>query len=349
MSIKFICSCGKHLRARDEMAARRSMCPRCGNPVGVPSLRATPAGTQVAPLTPQERRRLNRNKPSSDSFTTAATAALTADPPAPPSEPRRKPRVRRRRQLEQHWYQCLAYPFLNWSVLLLLSAISTVWLSGVLFAIPKMSGFSVMSLEHAFPWATGAFVFVLLVAYGYATVECALTSALAGEGPAPYWPGWTVPFPLKCSVRWLVCFFAGPIVPVGLAVYFCLYGGDLTAVDWGIVAELSVVAAGYWFLAIVSANERNRLRDANPLRVAMLVQRLHYRAVVPVLVAPAVAFAHALVIFFALDSLHEHVVACWLLLTCCWGSVLFWSAFLFRLLGVWCYYTKPTEPEAFAK
>ena len=62
MSIKFVCSCGKHLRARDEMAARRSMCPRCGAPVGVPSLRPTHAGTQAAPLTPQERRRLNRHK-----------------------------------------------------------------------------------------------------------------------------------------------------------------------------------------------------------------------------------------------------------------------------------------------
>ena len=32
MAIKFICSCGKHLKARDEMAARRSVCPACGNP-----------------------------------------------------------------------------------------------------------------------------------------------------------------------------------------------------------------------------------------------------------------------------------------------------------------------------
>ncbi|HEY7307870.1 MAG TPA: hypothetical protein VH643_00785 [Gemmataceae bacterium] len=47
MSIKFICSCGKHLRARDEMAARRSMCPRCGAPVGIPSLQPTHGGTTV--------------------------------------------------------------------------------------------------------------------------------------------------------------------------------------------------------------------------------------------------------------------------------------------------------------
>ncbi len=340
MSIKFVCSCGKHLRARDEMAARRSMCPRCGNPVGVPSLEPTHAGTQAAPLTPQERRRLNRNKLSSDAFTTGITTALTADAPVPPSQAGRTPKVRRRRQLEKHWYQCLAYPFLNWRLLFLLSVLSTLLLSGILFAIPNMPRFSVMPLEDAYSWATAALVLILLITYAYATVECALTSALAGQGPAPWWPGWNAPFPLKSSVRWLICFFAGPIVPAGLAVYFCLYGGDLTALDWGIVAELSVLAAGYWFLAIVSANERNRLRDANPVCVAKLMQRLGYRAVVPVLIAPAVAFVHALVIFFALDSLHPHVVVGWLLLTSCWGSVLFWSAFLFRLLGVWCYYTK---------
>ncbi len=340
MSIKFVCSCGKHLRARDEMAARRSMCPRCGNPVGVPSLQPTHTGTQAAPLTPQERRRLNRNKPNSDALTNAATAALTADPSAAPSDPRhRKPKARRRRQLEQRWYQCLAYPFLNWISLLILSIISTLCLSGVLFAIPEMPPISTMSLQEAFPWLASASALMLLVAYAYGTVECALTSALAGEGPAPYWPGGNSVFPLKSSIRWLVCFFAGPIVAVGLALYFCLYGGDLTALDWGVIAELSVFAAAYWLLAIVSVNERNRLRDANPVRVAQLVQRLHYRAIVPVLVAPALAFAHALLIFFALDSLHEHVLAGWLLLTCCWGSVLFWSAFLFRLLGVWCYRT----------
>ena len=33
VSIKFVCRCGKHLRARDEMASLRSRCPRCGEPL----------------------------------------------------------------------------------------------------------------------------------------------------------------------------------------------------------------------------------------------------------------------------------------------------------------------------
>ena len=78
MSIKFVCSCGKHLRARDEMAERRSMCPRCGAPVGVPSLRPTHAGTTAAPLTPQERRRLRSDKPSADAASGVAFSAPRA-------------------------------------------------------------------------------------------------------------------------------------------------------------------------------------------------------------------------------------------------------------------------------
>lgn len=352
MSIKFVCSCGKHLRARDEMAARRSMCPRCGQPVGVPSLQPTHAGTQAAPLTPQERIRLNRNKPSRDNDgveTIAIYPSLTqpARPPASLDNPPPSPKIyrRHRRQLEQHWHQCLAYPFLAWKVLGGFAAILAIGTGGIVLTVQAFPAFSLASLQHWLPWASGALFLLLIVGYAYATVECALTSALAGKGAAAYLPSWSALDPLKSCVRWLVCFFAGPIVPCGLAVYFCLYGGDLKAVDWAIVAELGIVAAAYWFLAIVSANERNRLRDANPLHIGQLVQRLKYRAVVPALIAPALAFVHALFGFFALTCLHESPIGGGLLLMICWGSILFWSAFLFRLLGVWCYYAPTIGAE----
>jgi hypothetical protein len=349
MSIKFICSCGKHLRARDEMAARRSMCPRCGRPVGVPSLRPTHAGTAAAPLTPQERLRLNRNKPGRgidepEVPTIAIYPSLTqpARPPSSPDNPPAKPKVyrqRRRRQLEHQWHQCLAYPLLNFKSLMGFALILSIGTAGITLTMQNFPSFSLASVNDWFPWVSSVFFVVLIVAYAYCTIECALISALAGEGCAPCLPRWKAPDPMISFVRWLFCFFAGPIVPAGLAVYFCIYGGDLTAVDWGIVAELSVVAVGYWFLCIVSANERNRLRDANPVRVAQLVQRLTYRAIVPLLIAPALGFGHVLLGYFALATLHEKIFVGWLLLACCWGSALFWSAFLFRLLGVWCFRT----------
>lgn len=350
MSIKFICSCGKHLKARDEMAARRSMCPRCGKPVGVPSLRPTHAGTAAEPLTPQERMRLNRKKlgQGGDEVETIIIHPSLTQPARPPSaldNPPPSPKVyrRRRRQLEQHWYQCLAYPWLSWKVLWGFAWVLSLGMGGIVLTVQNFPSFSATSLHHWLPWASAALFVLLIAAYVYSWVECALISALAGKGPAAYLPSLKTADPLKSGVRWLFCFFAGPNLPASLAVYFWIYGGDLTAFDWAVVAELAVAAAAYWLLAIISANERNRLSDANPVRVARLVQRLKSRALVPVLLAPALAFAHILLGLLALAGLHQQTSA-WLLLVGCWGSALFWSAFLFRLLGVWCYYAKPIEP-----
>src|SRR6266446_4913138 len=128
MTIKFICSCGKHLKARDEMAARRSVCPRCGEPVGIPSQQPAAPGAPPGPMTPQERRRLARQRvpppdddiPQRDSPRTAAAvpAAERTDPglgarPPQPLKPEtvRQPvppkRTQRRYEwpLEKHWYQ----------------------------------------------------------------------------------------------------------------------------------------------------------------------------------------------------------------------------------------------------
>src|SRR5438132_12623830 len=88
MAIKFICGCGKHLRARDEMASRRSVCPRCGAPVGIPSLRPTNPGTALGPMTPDERRRAarSRERPEDAAATpgTLPSPALVKGPTAAP-------------------------------------------------------------------------------------------------------------------------------------------------------------------------------------------------------------------------------------------------------------------------
>src|SRR5262249_10661718 len=145
---KFVCSCGKHLRARDEMAARRSVCPRCGAPVGIPSLKPHHPGA-LAPLTPWERERLARKRQP------APAPEPEPPPPAapPPAEGRGvrllSPRGRRRRSrsgrhLERHWYECLLYPLRAWRVCLglgliwaLLSCIAVVFLPPALASPPE--------------------------------------------------------------------------------------------------------------------------------------------------------------------------------------------------------------------
>jgi hypothetical protein len=76
MSIKFSCSCGKRLKASDDMAARRIPCPRCGNPVGVPSLDPN----RPAPMTPQERLRAQARRLRT--FVPAETAPNNPSAPA---------------------------------------------------------------------------------------------------------------------------------------------------------------------------------------------------------------------------------------------------------------------------
>jgi hypothetical protein len=344
MSIKFICSCGKHLRARDEMAARRSMCPRCGAPVGIPSLRPTHAGTVAGPLTPQERRRLRRDRsPETPGSEPASTITADHPPDAPFGRralrlPWRIPRVRRRRQLETHWYQCFVYPFLNWGLLLLMTFALTLLSGGIVLLIPELPRFAALTPKEWLPYATALLMSLLLFAYVCGTVECALKSAVAGEGPGTYWPGRHVFSALKSIVRWLICFLAGPVAPLVLAGYFWIYGGDLTRVDRAIVAELIWVGGAYWLLAVMCSTESDRLRDANPVRIGQLLYRLRYRAVVPILLAPALAFLHGLAIVFALAEIHQHAVG-WLVLECAWLSGLFCTSFLFRLLGVWCYHS----------
>lgn len=356
MAIKFICSCGKHLRARDEMAARRSMCPRCGAPVGIPSLHPTHGGTRATPMTPQERLRHNRSRVTNRAASTNEPGTPTLPQGrgsvSPPAAKQPVRRLRRLRNLESHWYQCLLYPFLVYRLLFALSLALTACSAAVVFLIPKMIPLSEASLparERLAFWPS-LLLPIVLVAYTCASLECALTSALAGQGSAAYAPGRNLALIFRLGLRWFVCWLAGPAWLMALAAYFWFYSGDPEPIDWLILAELGVFAVSYWLLSIVAANESGRLRDATPLRVVQLLQRLKHRAVVPVLLAPALLVAHGFLLVFSLTELHKNGVFL-ALLWACWLSALFWGLFLFRLLGVWCYrypgavVARPTEPR----
>jgi hypothetical protein len=360
MSIKFVCSCGKRLRARDEMAARRSMCPRCGAPVGVPSMRPTHAGTAAAPMTPEERRRRRLASPSlNDPFSHAPDTTFPANPstqiaaaPPPPPPPAaaltdRKliRRLRRVRHLEAHWYQCASYPFSFLRTLLALMWALTLLSAGIVLLIPEMHRLAAMAPEQWLVYAPCLLVPVGLICYACGSVECALTSALAGQGRGAYYSIRQIGLILRSGFRWLFCFLAGPVVLLVLAFYYWLNAGDFTNLDWLVMGELGVLGFAYWLLAVVAITESNRYRDANPVAVLRLIDRLGYRAAVPVLLAPVVLMAHLYAGFSALMQLHRHALAGLLLLACCWGSVLFFTTFLFRLLGVWCYRTPTPLPQ----
>src|SRR5262245_39207423 len=112
MSIKFTCTCGQHLRARDDMAARRSLCPRCGRPVGVPTAQTSQRGAEAGPLSPEERRRRAPQAAGAGAgrqeTTDTVIVPYATDPfrtPAATVEP-----LGPRLDLERPWYQVVELP-----------------------------------------------------------------------------------------------------------------------------------------------------------------------------------------------------------------------------------------------
>jgi hypothetical protein len=348
MTIKFVCRCGKRLRARDEMAARRSMCPRCGAPVGVPSRQSAVRGVTAGPMTPAERLRARRHVPPPQLFDASAVEMESAPPqPVDPGRgdskgARHRTALRRGARggwaLEQHWYQCLLYPFRAWPLVLGLAAALTVLTGATALVLPEV----LVELRGgpAHRWLVCVPVllaFFLLPGYACAFLDCTLTSAAAGEARNVRWPGANLGLVVKSTITWLVCFLAGPVLPAVAGFFYWLYCGDPDALDWLIMAELGVLAVGYWLLLLLAVSRRDRLRDANPARVEELVNRLGHRLVVVVLAASVIALAHGYWLLAALLELHRDFSAALLLLGC-WLSALFLDTFLFRLLGVWCHW-----------
>src|SRR5207244_7558365 len=108
------------------MASRRSLCPRCGAPVGIPSLQPTHRGATLGPMSLVEgqltRAALSR---SSRSLKHGRETA-----------PQQRLDWRHRRWMETHWYQCLLLPRGAWPLVLGLAFLLTVFSGGLAIALP---------------------------------------------------------------------------------------------------------------------------------------------------------------------------------------------------------------------
>jgi hypothetical protein len=193
-------------------------------------------------------------------------------------------------------------------------------------------------------WAAvlGMMVLPWLVLVGFVCgfLDCVLASGAAGESGTIRWPGRDVGLVLRSLVVWTVCFLAGPAELAALAYLYWLRGGDLDLLDKVVLAEMGLVAFAYWFFAVASVNQRERLLDANPLDVARLVDDLGYRAWALAPAAAGLGVVHLLGILQALRSLAESPVAGFVGLLAAWISALYWATFSMRLLGVWTYWSR---------
>jgi hypothetical protein len=61
--------------------------------------------------------------------------------------------------------------------------------------------------------------------------------------------------------------------------------------------------------------------------------------------APVLLFLHARLALAGLEEVHLDEALGILFLAGAWMGGLFWGIFLFRLLGMWCYATRPPEPS----
>lgn len=368
MAIKFVCSCGKHLKARDEMASRRSFCPQCGAPVGIPSLKPTVRGTVASPMSPHDRFRTKKAVPPVE--TPAALPSVdhpeltvSQEPPAPivsverAGKPLnfslvrmvlgRKHHPRKRAwPLEHHWYQCLLFPFRSWPLVFGLAFGLAVHLGITSLLLPE-----VMKLANSEPafwvicWSWGM---ITLVFSGYVVgfLECTLASALAGEVGQIRWPGESFRIAMRSFGRWFSCFLAGPVVLVTIAVVFWLKSGDLAVIDRLILGELIVIAFSYWMLAVVAAGRTDRLRDANPVQIGANLQKMGLPSLVALVAVAMATGLHLVWCSFALEAVHANPLQGWLNLCGCCLSVLFADTFLMRLLGVACHHGyRPTVVE----
>jgi hypothetical protein len=355
------------------------MCPRCGNPVGIPSLQPTNPGSLLGPMTLEERLKARRQskpteltsgkgtpgEPSMGAMPTppprlpakhnchTGGVGMPPNPSAPQSQPvaivapffrtslvrltfSRKERSNRRRGLETHWCQCLLFPLRALTLIFALAVALTV-MTGIAFVLVSERG----GLAAELTWDSLARLLwlaipVLIVGYTCGFLDCTLASAAVGEMPMVRWPGRNVSLALRSLVTWVACFLAGPIVPAGILFLYWSQCGDPELVDWLIWAELVVVGIGYWLLAIVAVSLRDRLRDANPVQIIVLVRRVGFRLLIAALVAALVFLGYGVLALNAIELLHKEVSGL-LFLAGYWFSALFLAAFLFRLLGVWCY------------
>jgi hypothetical protein len=326
------------------MAARRSMCPACGAPVGVPSLQPSQREGIASPIV-NMRPRPDPPEPALDLSAITASRPGLDTPIKKPGE-KRPPRPRRPLPLEKHWWQCLSFALSAWRVIFTLALMLTLIVAvGARLLLAALIEGGVGLAEGVREQPIGVllsytvFLLVPLFVLGYAGafLDCVVYSAAAGERRYLYWPGWKLDLVLRSGARWIICFLAGPVVPAAAAALFWLRSTDLL-VDRLIIAELSIVASGYWLLAVLAVGVSDRLSHVDPAQILELIRKLGLRTAIVLALASVLAAVEGWLLFTALEKVQEGTVAGWFLLFTCWCRILFGATFLFRLVGIWCYY-----------
>jgi hypothetical protein len=362
MSISFVCRCGKRLRAREDMASRRSMCPRCGAPVGIPSLEQREDGRAGA-MSREEIARRDRGPvdPAQADVSELGKAMIrvrrrrdsrTMNPPldwrpldaplvCPPSmvdKPKAERRRRHRYRLESRWYHCLAYPCRAWMVIVGLSCALAVLGTAAVHLVPLVLEANTSTSGWVPLMLLVPPALVLAVVIGF--LDETLLGGVAGEYLKVRWPTNDLGLVAWAVTRWLTCLAAGPLLLFLVAGWFWIYCGDLALIDCIILGELIAVAGVYGLLALLATADLGRLAGVAPHHVGPLVARLGSRLAWAALLPPLL-FGCGWLVLSAQEAITQEPLEAFLMLLAAWLLALFFGTFLLRLLGLACYQTRP--------
>lgn len=375
MTIRFACQCGKRLQAPDRMAGHQTKCPSCGFSLEVPLgrfgrlFRGKKQGSSKRDAANRQKHEPAEQPPPANPFESPAvpnvgpfksadeppvattfvpTRAVTAglDPNTARIAIRRPPRWTKllSDRIEPRWYYSLTFPIANVPIFFKLAFMLTVLTA---FALGGW-----LSIDHERPgnWAYGmlgiSFVFLLFVLgrtlnYFNAVLALAAQGKVKHEASIDFDPMGAL---LGCG-QWLACFLAGPAFLFGSALGYWLYCGDLTVIDWIILAELAFAGVGWWLVAILLTNVDNTLRVPMPRQVIRLAWGMGRKTVELTALASAVFVTHLFAATYGIGHLHDQPVTSFALLCVAATTGLYLTAFTFRRLGL-AYYRCKRRPAA---
>jgi hypothetical protein len=251
---------------------------------------------------------------------------------------REKRPPRKERHLEQFWYECLSYPVRAWPLCVGLAVALTLLSAAIVVILPRLlADAPAEGWTLALVRSSWVLILVLIVGVPSSFLECVVASATRGEAGALPFSGGLLLAVARSGLRWLVCFFAGPVLFAGIGFLYWLDCGDPGPLDWLILLEVGTVGIAYQFFAVLAINDRGRLRDLNPLAIVDLVHRMGGRGLAVALVAASLLLVHAFAVFSFVPLVHTNLLAALGVLAGIWLSGVWWSTFFCRLLGIWCY------------
>ncbi len=362
--IRFVCSCGKHLRARDDMAAMRTVCPGCGKLVGVPSTKPTQRGTEAEPLSLTENRNINFNPAyvpvlieetiGSESLPSPPATPATIQEEEPLSyrvvkvEETKSPPKKKRRRLKdlvdpyavRQFKKKTSRPRRERTVENAEILFDALRLAFLLSIGGTCFGVTVITSE----WAEQGMALWAWLLVGL--IPVATMCAICG-----FWH-WSLAFSfqhkkdvmrllgdlstafIRGFLRSVVCFLTGPALLIGVALWFWLNSGEFLGVDRLIFLELVLAAFVYWLFVIVAATSENRRFVASPADIGRLCRRIGYgnagvTATLMVLLTPL----HLGWAWFAMTIVSSTALG-WFLFFCCCLSAQFWLFVILRWLGL---------------